>query len=105
MGDVFKLIGEGLIVSVCAFVFLTIIYSVVMEYMMRDPRKKEKGMTMLVGELVSITYDKEKGLTRIEVKDSVGVTKTGFSTLSVGQLTSLYKGKGWVQIPCVSCKK
>lgn len=97
MGNVSELIGAALVGVACTLGLVA--------FMSRKRGHDEEieqnkgGMVVLAGELVDMAYDKEKGLTRVDVRDSKGVTQTGFSTLSVGQLASLYAGKGWVQIP------
>ena len=97
MGNVSELIGAALVGVACTLGLVA--------FMSRKRGHDEEieqnkgGMVVLAGELVDMAYDKEKGLTRVDVRDSKGVTQTGFSTLSVGQLAPLYAGKGWVQIP------
>lgn len=96
MGNVFGMVGAALIGTVCILLFTDFIGR------MKRPEKKEEtnkgGITVLAGELVDMAYDRETGLTRIEVRDSSGMTQTGFSTLTINQMESLYAGKGWVQI-------
>lgn len=57
---------------------------------------------ILCGEVVDIRTDEITGFTRIEVSDARGVSKYGFSTMSVDELELLYEGKGYVRIPIIA---
>lgn len=64
----------------------------------KKTEKKTSGITVLTGEFIDAVYDRDAGLTRVEVRDTSGVTQVGFSALSEKELTALYAGKGIVQV-------
>lgn len=94
MGNAMEITGAALIVLAAVLGFL------VGKKQKQDniPKNKGSGIATLCGEFISASYDRETGLTRVEVRDTNGVTQTGFSKLSAKELKTLYAGRGWVQI-------
>lgn len=92
MGNVMELIGTALGISAAVLGILAV------KKQDDSPKNKGSGITTLCGEFISAAYDRETGLTRVEVRDTDGVTQTGFSKLSAKELETLYAGKGWSQI-------
>lgn len=94
MGNVMELAGAALGISAAVLGSL----AVKKKKQDNSPKNKGSGITVLCGEFIGAAYDRETGLTRVEVRDTNGVTQTGFSKLSAKELETLYAGKGWSQI-------
>lgn len=58
-------------------------------------------MGVISGEVMTIEFCEDTGLSKITVRDTKGKINYGFSKISVKELNMLYAGKGYVQIPII----
>lgn len=92
--------------------FITLIgISVYVFKLVKEHKDREKDISIfcntdnLCGEVIDVAFDKNTGLSRIEVRDASGTSQFGFSRVPAKQLEMLYAGKGYVQIPIIKDRK
>lgn len=62
-------------------------------------------MDYLYGEVIDVIRDEDTGLSRIIMKNNKGGIIYGLSSCSVEELSTLYIGKGFVQVPLIKERK